>query len=125
MTRVRNLPGVGQLNPAMKNQRDLIRSTHIEMIPDDSQVSEISNWRNAISYPYPYRRSASVKTEGKRRDQRAKELCSAPGLSRSQIFCNSAALLQLWNPLSIANPGFIQLALGLMTVEPQPYGKGA
>src|SRR5438552_12705850 len=61
----------------------------------NTQVSETSNCRNAISYPYPACRSVSVKIEGKRRDQRAKKLRTADGPSRSQTSCNSAALLQL------------------------------
>src|SRR4029077_7934425 len=78
--------------------------------------------------PHPARRSASVKTEGKRRDQRTKKLCTAGWtqpianlLQSSRVAAATESVVQGF----IADPGFVQLPLGpLMTVDAHPYGKG-
>src|SRR6516162_3406483 len=100
----------------MKNQSDLIRSAHIQMIPDDSFKPHPARLRT-IEYPgignleLPERHLISIsglplrlgENRGKRSDQRVKKLRTADGPSRSQTSCNLAASLQLRNPLSRAS----------------------
>src|SRR5947199_2596254 len=127
--------------PPMKHQSDLIRSAHVEVIPDHAfkphparlgpvKHTGVGDLKLAKGQfvNVPARRSAWVNGEGKRRTQRQKKLFTAAGPSRSQIFCNAAGSAQEREPVIqslVADPGSLQLPLGpFVAVEPEPDGKG-
>ena len=124
----------------MKNQRDLIRPTHIEMIPNHSfkphparprpvEHPGIGNLEPAERHFIPVSRPPVGLGEG--RGQTPGPTCEkalhrgrtepiANLLQSSRVGAATESVVQRF----IANPGFVQLPLGSrMTVEPQPDGK--
>src|SRR5882724_2258262 len=125
----------------MKNQRDLIRPAHIEMIPDHAfkphparlrpvEHAGIGNLELSERHLIPIPGAEVGLGEGRRQTPgpagekalhgRWAELI-ADLLQRGRITAGTKSVIQGF----IANAGLVQLPFGpLMTIEPQPDGKG-